>query len=71
MSKQCHTCRHALVREFQHWIGDRPMGRYFPARLPSEGRLEGGAPVGVLLCRNGGHWKISPVKVVGGKVFRR
>ena len=31
------------------------MGRYFPARLPSEGRSEGGAPVGVLFNLNGGH----------------
>ena len=47
------------------------VGRYFPARLPSEGRSEGGASVGVLFGRNGGRRKISPVKVVGGKVFRR
>ena len=44
---------------------------YFQARLPPEGRSEGGAPVGVLFSRNGGRRKISPVKVVGDKVLRR
>ena len=46
------------------------MGRYFPARLPSEGRSERGAPVGVLVGQNGGCRKISPEKVAGGRVFR-
>ena len=36
-----------------------------------EGRSEGGALVGVLFGRNGGHWNILPVKVAGGKVLRR
>ena len=44
---------------------------YFLARLPSEGRSGGGAPVGVLFGRNGSRRKISLMKVVGGKVFRR
>ena len=47
------------------------MGRYFPTMLPLEGRSEGGAPVDVFFSRNGGRRKISPVKVVGDKVFRR
>ena len=47
------------------------VGRYFPTRLPPEGRSEGGALVGVLFGWNGGRRKISPIKVVGGKVFRR
>ena len=47
------------------------VGRYFPVRLPLEGRSEGGAPVDVFFSRNGGRRKISPVKVVGNKVFRR
>ena len=54
MSKQCHTHRHAPVREFQRRTGDRRVGRYFLARLPPEGRSEGGAHVGVLFDRNGG-----------------
>ena len=36
MSKQCHTLRHAPVREFQLRTGDRRVGRYFLARLPPE-----------------------------------
>ena len=47
------------------------VGRYFPARLPSEGRSEGGTHVGVLFGRNGVRRKISLIKVVDGKVFRR
>ena len=35
------------------------VGRYFPARLPPEGRSKRGAPIGVLFGRNGGHRKIS------------
>ena len=46
------------------------VGRYFSTRLPSEGRSEGGALVGVLFGRNGGRRKISSVKVSDGKVFR-
>ena len=65
------TVSHALAREFQRRTKDRRMGRYFPARVPSEGRSEGGAPDGVLFGRNGGRQKISPVKVAGSKVFRR
>ena len=45
------------------------VGRYFLARLPPEGRSEGGTPIGVLFSQNGGR-KISLVKVVGDKVFR-
>ena len=71
VSKQCHTRRHAPTLEFQHRTRDRHVGRYFPARLPSKGRSEGGAPIGVLFNRNGGRRKISPVKVVDDKVFRR
>ena len=33
------------------------VGRYFPARLPSKGRLESDAPVGVLVGRNRGRRK--------------
>ena len=33
------------------------VGRYFQARLPPKGRSERGAPVGVLVGQNGGHWK--------------
>ena len=33
------------------------MGRYFPTRLPLEGRSEGGTLVGVLFGRNGGYRK--------------
>ena len=47
------------------------VGRYFPARLPPEGRSEGGAPVGVLFGQSGGRRKILLVKVAGGKMFRR
>ena len=47
------------------------VGRYFPAMVPSEGRSEGGAPVGVLFGRSGGRQKILPVKVADGKMFRR
>ena len=47
------------------------MEKCFPARLPSEGRSERDTPVGVLVGRNGGRWKISSEKVVGGRVFRR
>ena len=36
------------------------MGRYFSARLPPKGRSERGAPVSVLVNRNGGHWKNFP-----------
>ena len=35
----------------------RWVGRYFQAKLPPKGRLERGTPVGVLVGRNGGHWK--------------
>ena len=68
MCKQCLTRCHALARELKRRTGDQ---RYFPTRLPPEGRSEGGTPVGVLFDYNGGRRKISLVKVVGGKVFRR
>ena len=47
------------------------VGRYFPTRLPPEGKLEGGALVGVLFGRNEGRRKILQEKVVGSKVFRQ
>ena len=47
------------------------VGMYFSARLPPEGRSEGGASIGVLFDRNGGRRKISPVKFAGSKVFQR
>ena len=47
------------------------MRSYFQARLPPKGRSERGTPVCELFDRNGGRWKISPIKVVGGKVLRR
>ena len=61
MAKQCLTRRHALAREFQCRTGDRHMGKYFPAMLPSEGRSERGAPIGVLVSRNGGRRKKLPI----------
>ena len=36
------------------------VGRYFPMRLPPEGRSERGAPIGVLFGRNGGRRKMLP-----------
>ena len=45
------------------------MGRYFPTRLPPEGRSKRGAPVGVLVSQNGGRRKVSLEKVVSGRVF--
>ena len=42
------------------------MGRYFLARLAPEGRSERGAPVGVLVDRNGGPWKISLENLTDG-----
>ena len=45
--------------------------RYFSTRLPSEGRSEGGAPIGVLFDRNGGRRKILSIKVACDKMFRR
>ena len=47
------------------------VGRYFPTRLPPDGRSEGGTPVGVLFGWNGSRQKILPVKVADSKVFRR
>ena len=47
------------------------MGRYFLVRLPSEGRSERGAPVGVLVGGNGGRRKISSEKVASDMVFRQ
>ena len=46
------TVSHAPPCEFQRRTGDRCVGRYFPVRLPPEGRLEEGALVGVLFGRN-------------------
>ena len=46
------------------------VGRYFPAKLPSEGRSKRGASVGVLIGWNGGRRKISSEKVSSGRVFR-
>ena len=43
----------------------------FPMRLSPEGRSEEVALDGVPFDRNGGHRKISLVKVVGSKVLRR
>ena len=59
MAKQCLTGSHAPTCGFQRQIVDRRMlvGRYFLVRLPSEGRSERGAPVGVLVGRNGGRRK--------------
>ena len=45
-------------------------GKVFFGEVPSEGKSEGGALVGVLFGRNGGRRKISSVKVADGKVFR-
>ena len=71
MAKQCLTHRHVSAHEFQRQIGDRRMGRCFWARLPSEGRSERGALVGVLVGRNGGRQKILSEKVADDRVFRR
>ena len=56
MAKQCLT---------------RCMGKYFLARLPPKGRSKRDASVGVLVSRNGGHRKILPEKVDGGRVFQQ
>ena len=68
MSKQCLMCRRVNFSIGSEISTCGHVGRYFPARLPPEGRLEGGTPVGVLFGQNGGHRKISPVKVAGSKV---
>ena len=47
----------------------RHVGKYFPKKLPSEGRLERDAPIGVFVGQNEGHWKILPKKVADGRVF--
>ena len=75
------TCPYSVSRAATRWrVNFSPrleigacghVGRYFSVRLPPNGRLEGGALVGVLFGRNGGRRKISPVKVSGSKVFRR
>ena len=70
MAKRYLMCCHALAREFQRRTEDRLVERCFPTRLPSECRSERDASVGVLVCWNGGCWKISPKKVAGSKVFR-
>ena len=49
---------HALGREFQCRIGVRLVVKYFPSRLPLEGRLERDTLAGVLIGRNGGRQKI-------------
>ena len=68
MSKQCLTRRRMVNFSVAPEIGTcGRVGRYFPTRLPPEGRSEGGSPVGVLFGRNGGRRKISPVKVAGSK----
>ena len=54
----------ALDRRLAH-VG--AWGGIFPVRLPLEVRSERGAPVGVLVSRNGGCRKKFP----GGKVFRQ
>ena len=46
------------------------MEKCFPARLPSDGRLESDVLVGVLVNRNGGRQKISLEKVSDGTVFQ-
>ena len=71
-----HLLEEARVQTVSHSVGSEIgacgcVGRYFSARLPLEGRSEGGAPIGVLFGRNGGGRKISLVKVASGKVFRR
>ena len=71
MAKRCLMRCHAPICEFQHQTRDRRMERCVLARFPLEGRSVRDAPVGVLVCRNRGHQKISPEKVVGNKVFRR
>ena len=70
--RQTHLLEEARVQTVSHelcWhvnFSARPeigvcgsMGRYFLVRLPSEGRSEGGAPIGVLFGWNG-VGKISP-----------
>ena len=47
------------------------VGRYFPAKIPPEGRSERGARVGVFVDWNGGRRKISLKNVASGKVFQR
>ena len=69
VSKQCLMHRHANFSVGLEIGACGCVGMYFPARLTSEGRSEGGAPVGVFFSHNGGRQKISPVKVVDGKVF--
>ena len=57
VAKQCLTRRRVNFSTGPEIGACGHVERYFPTRIPPEGRSDRGTLVGVLVSRNGGRWK--------------